>query len=59
MVTDFDQAECSFEISNDTGAVVYTSPALSGMGSTTATDSVCLSDGCYTLTLLDAGGGGT
>ena len=58
MVTDFDQAECSFEISNDTGAVVYTSPALSGMGSTTATDSVCLSDGCYTLTLLDAGGDG-
>ena len=55
MLTDFDQAECSFEISDDLGTVVYTSPALSGMGSTTATDSVCLTDGCYTLTLLDAG----
>ena len=58
MLTDFDQAECSFEISDDLGTVVYTSPALSGMGSTTALDSVCLIDGCYTLTLLDAGGDG-
>jgi hypothetical protein len=53
MLTDFNQAECSFEISNDSGQVVYTSPALSGGGSTLVTDSVCLPDGCYTLTLLD------
>ena len=58
MTTDFDQAECSFEISDDLGNVVYTSPALSGLGSTTVTDSVCLTTGCYTLTLLDAGNDG-
>ena len=58
MLTDFDQAECSFEISNDSGQVVYTSPALSGNGSTVLTDSVCLPDGCYTLTLLDGGNDG-
>ena len=38
--------------------MVYTSPALSGLGSTTVTDSVCLTTGCYTLTLLDAGNDG-
>jgi hypothetical protein len=32
MLTDFNQAECSFEISNDSGQVVYTSPALSVVG---------------------------
>jgi hypothetical protein len=58
MQTDFDQTECSFEISDDLGNVVYTSAALAGLGSTTVTDSTCLVDGCYTLTLLDAGGDG-
>ena len=58
MLTDFDQSECSFEISDDLGNVLYTSPAQTGIGSTTATDSVCLTDGCYTLTLLDAGNDG-
>ena len=58
MVTDFDQAECSFEITDDLGYVVYSSPALGGIGSATAIDSTCLVDGCYTLTLLDAGNDG-
>ena len=58
MLTDFDQSECSFEIADDLGNVLYTSPAQTGIGSTTATDSVCLTDGCYTLTLLDAGNDG-
>ena len=58
MVTDFDQAECSFEISDDLGYVVYSSPSLSGIGSATENDSTCLVDGCYTLTLLDAGNDG-
>ncbi|MFL2574426.1 MAG: T9SS type A sorting domain-containing protein [Flavobacteriales bacterium] len=63
MVTDFDQSECSFDITDDLGYVVYNSinpnsPALGGMGSTTVNDSSCLVDGCYTLTLHDAGGDG-
>ena len=37
---------------------MYSSPALSGIGSATATDSTCLVDGCYTLTLMDAGNDG-
>ena len=63
MVTDFDQAECSFDITDDLGYTVYSSinpnsPALSGMGSTTVGDSSCLVDGCYTLNLHDAGNDG-
>ena len=58
MLTDFNKAECSFEISNDSGQVVYTSPALSGGGSILVNDSICLPDGCYTLTLLDSGNDG-
>jgi hypothetical protein len=42
ITTDFDRGECSFEISDQLGNVMYTSPALAGIGSTTANDSTCL-----------------
>jgi hypothetical protein len=60
MVTDFDYSECSMDITDDLGYTVFSMAGPSGgmFGSQTMSDSTCLTDGCYTLNLHDAGGDG-